>query len=69
MHSEPIYGSRIWAIYDFFTPKECDTQIAFSEGKGAPVTARRKYVIRTDVMYRIKRGNRPQSSNEETEKD
>lgn len=33
--------------------------------EGAPVTAGRKYVIRTDVMYRIRRGNRPQE-NEET---
>ena len=41
MHSEPIYGSRIWAIYDFFTPEECAAQIAFSEGEGyeeAPIS-------------------------------
>jgi prolyl 4-hydroxylase len=30
--------------------------------EGAPVTSGRKYVIRTDVMYRIKRGNRPQEN-------
>ncbi len=41
MHSEPIYGSRIWAIYDFFTPEECAAQIAFSESEGyedAPIS-------------------------------
>lgn len=34
MHSEPIYGSLIWAIYDFFTPEECAAQTAFREGEG-----------------------------------
>ena len=35
--------------------------------EGAPVTAGRKYVIRTDVMYRIKQGNRPAATESRAE--